>query len=86
MHGDHCFGIPGVLRTIDAALRAGPGPPAEPIYIYGPPGKLLSLCLVAQRCESTDALSNILLSTEEFECLIYAIYAEIFEFLVQIVM
>ena len=41
MHGDHCFGISGVLRAIDAALRArGPEGAArpDPVYIYGPPG------------------------------------------------
>ena len=39
MHGDHCFGIPGVLRAIDAArLERGAGGANEPVHIYGPPG------------------------------------------------
>lgn len=38
MHGDHCFGIPGVLRSIDAALRAAGAQSPDPVYIYGPPG------------------------------------------------
>ena len=43
MHGDHCFGITGVLRAIHAALRAGSPEGAarpDPVYIYGPPGVL----------------------------------------------
>ena len=39
MHGDHCFGIPGVLRAIDAARMAcGAAGPSDPVHIYGPPG------------------------------------------------
>ena len=39
MHGDHCFGIPGVLRAIDAArLTCGADGVAAPVHIFGPPG------------------------------------------------
>jgi len=45
MHGDHCFGIPGVLRAIDAARAArGAAGPSDPVHIYGPPGAPLQSC------------------------------------------
>ena len=37
MHGDHCFGIPGVLALVSAA-RMGQPLESAPFYISGPPG------------------------------------------------
>ena len=37
MHGDHCFGIGGMLRTVSAAREGTPLADA-PLHIYGPPG------------------------------------------------
>ena len=39
MHGDHCFGIPGVLRAINAArIARGAAGATDPVHVYGPPG------------------------------------------------
>ena len=37
MHGDHCFGIPGLLAAI-AAARAGGPLASETLLVVGPPG------------------------------------------------
>ncbi|CAL8470437.1 g9979 [Coccomyxa elongata] len=37
MHGDHCFGIGGLLRTVSTA-REGTPLADTPFHIYGPPG------------------------------------------------
>ena len=37
LHGDHCFGIPGLLRSISIA-RAGTPLAEETFRIFGPPG------------------------------------------------
>lgn len=37
MHGDHCFGIGGMLRTVSTA-REGTPLADTPFHVYGPPG------------------------------------------------
>ncbi|KAK9808685.1 hypothetical protein WJX72_001882 [[Myrmecia] bisecta] len=37
MHGDHVFGLPGVLRAVSAARRGTPLA-EEPVCVFGPPG------------------------------------------------
>jgi len=37
LHGDHCFGAPGLLAAISAARAGGPLA-AEPLLVVGPPG------------------------------------------------
>ena len=39
LHGDHCFGIPGVLAAISAA-RAKQRTASEPLHMFGPPGTI----------------------------------------------
>lgn len=38
MHGDHCFGLPGLLEALTLLKRAQPVAEVQPIYVYGPPG------------------------------------------------
>ena len=38
MHGDHCFGIPGLLTALSYAKAGDPEQEQTPLYIYGPPG------------------------------------------------
>jgi hypothetical protein len=40
LHGDHCFGIGGMLLALDAAKRHLPTPEQRATHIYGPPGLL----------------------------------------------
>ncbi len=46
MHGDHCFGIGGLLRAVSAA-REGTSSADVPFTVYGPPGlhKLVTAAL-----------------------------------------
>ena len=37
MHGDHCFGVPGLLAAISAARAGGPLA-SETLMVVGPPG------------------------------------------------
>mmetsp|Transcript_7520 Transcript_7520/g.19056 ORF Transcript_7520/g.19056 Transcript_7520/m.19056 type:complete len:614 (+) Transcript_7520:134-1975(+) len=39
-HGDHIFGLPGVIAAMSAAVKpaTGPGESTPPLSIYGPPG------------------------------------------------
>jgi len=37
MHGDHCFGLGGLLRTVSAAREGTPLADA-PFHVIGPPG------------------------------------------------
>ena len=37
LHGDHCFGLPGLLTLIDQR-RQGSDMAGEPVYVVGPPG------------------------------------------------
>ncbi len=37
MHGDHCFGVPGMLAAISTARAGGPLT-SETLLIVGPPG------------------------------------------------
>lgn len=41
MHGDHCFGVPGMLAAISTARAGGPLT-SETLLIVGPPGTLLA--------------------------------------------
>lgn len=37
LHGDHCFGLPGMLTLADEARR-GTAHEGRPIHVVGPPG------------------------------------------------
>lgn len=47
MHGDHCFGVGGVLAAVQEARR-GTAQQGEPLLLFGPP-ELQSLVLAAVR-------------------------------------
>lgn len=38
MHGDHCFGLPGMVHDVSKA-RAARGSTTEPLFVFGPPGR-----------------------------------------------
>lgn len=40
LHGDHCFGVGGMLLALDAAKHHLPTPEQRATHIYGPPGLL----------------------------------------------
>ena len=50
MHGDHCFGLPGLLAAVCQA-RLGRESQGQPVHVYGPPevhALLLAACRTAQ--------------------------------------
>ncbi len=40
MHGDHVFGLPGLLQTMSLSNRT------EPLLVYGPPGTTAALSAI----------------------------------------
>ncbi len=53
MHGDHIFGLPGLLRAISRRCQELAVAQPDTVRIYGPPGALIPLA--QQHCSS---LSN----------------------------